>query len=137
MLSIVCDYCGQKAALVKSSVIYGPTYPDFGLMWYCKDCQAWVGTHENSKDHKPLGRLANKELRTAKMQAHQAFDRLWRRKIIRDKCSKTKARKAGYAWLAAKLNIPISKCHIGMFSVEQCMQVVHVCSPFNKTNTPD
>lgn len=134
MLSIVCDYCGQKAALVKSSVIYGPTCPDFGLMWYCKDCQAWVGTHKNSKDHKPLGRLANKELRLAKVKAHDAFDPLWKRKMYKEKCSKSHSRKAGYKWLAQQLNISAHECHIGMFSVEQCMQVVQVCSPFNKNH---
>lgn len=32
-----------------------------------------------------------------------------------------------YAWLANELGIPKARCHIAMFDVETCKQVVEVC----------
>ena len=57
-MTIACDYCQASAELVDSKVIYGRSY---GLMWLCRPCGAWVGTHEGTE--KPLGRLANADLR--------------------------------------------------------------------------
>jgi len=107
-----------------SSVVYGRSY---GMLWICQPCDAYVGTHRNSKDHKPLGRLANAELREWKIRAHDAFDPLWRAKMQRDKYSKSKARRVAYHWLAGKLGIGIRNCHIGMFDIDQCRHTVEVC----------
>lgn len=125
-MSVQCDYCGQDAALVPGTVIY-PHRPDLKhrRFWHCAPCDAHVGTHRNS-DGKPLGRLANAELRRAKIAAHAAFDPLWRAKVLRDGCSKSKARGAGYRWLAKQLGIDPKDCHIGMFDVEMCERVVDV-----------
>lgn len=110
----ICPYCGKKAKCQDSSVIYGRSY---GPAWICPDfprCDAYVGCHPGTKA--PLGRLANKELREAKKNAHSAFDPLWR--------SKKMTRSEAYKWLAEALGIEQAKCHIGMFDVEQCEKVV-------------
>lgn len=122
---VECPYCGRPALLTDSKEVYGTSY---GMIWLCKPCNAYVGVHKDSKDHKPLGRLANAELRKSKQEAHAAFDPLWEGKMRRDNCSKSKARKAGYKWLANSLHIKYEHCHIGMFDVEMCKRVVNLCA---------
>ena len=116
---IECPYCSNPAEPTDSAEIYGKSY---GLVWLCRPCDAYVGVH-NGTD-KPLGRLANKELRAHKIAAHNAFDPLWRKKILMTGCSKSKARRLGYQWLAKVLGIPVKQCHIGMFDVATCQRVV-------------
>lgn len=120
-----CRYCQQPARLV---LIGGEGYPygrDYGPMWVCPPCKAWVGCHPGTE--KPLGGLANAELRALKIKAHAAFDPLWQGKMRRDGCSKGKARRAGYAWLAAQLGIDVKKCHIGYMNMDECQRVVQIC----------
>lgn len=113
---IVCPYCNQQAKLVDSSVIYNGR--SFGMIWLCKPCDAYVGTHRNSKEHVPLGRLANKELRMWKMKAHAVFDPLWRSgKMTRD---------AAYSMLRNVMGMTESQAHIGKFDVEDCKRLVEV-----------
>lgn len=120
----MCPYCGDPAEFLENSaVLYHGT--DYGPTWRCFNCSAWVGCHKGTK--RPLGRLANAELRSAKMAAHAAFDRLWKAKIRRDQCSKKAARGAGYRWLAAQLGIDPKDCHIGMMDADLCRRVVAVC----------
>jgi hypothetical protein len=125
----VCPYCGSSAKLVDSTVIYRSA-GDYGWSWVCErfpKCNAYVGCHPGTK--KPLGRLADKELRKAKMAAHAAFDRLWKAKIALGS-QKKRARGAGYQWLADQLGIPADQCHIGMFDAETCRRVVEICKPY-------
>lgn len=123
---LMCPYCDREAELVPGIVIY-PRRPDLThkRFWRCKPCDAWVGCHDGTE--RPLGRLANAELRQAKQEAHAAFDPLWKRKMERDGCSKGKARGAGYKWLADQLGIDRKRCHIGMMDAETCRRVVEVC----------
>lgn len=113
---ILCDYCGKPARCVDSAIVYdGRSY---GPIWYCEDCQAWVGCHSGTKD--PLGRLANAELRKLKRSAHAAFDPVWR--------GKTRfTRHAAYEWLAEEMDLPIEKTHIGMFDEAQCKKCIDIC----------
>ncbi len=132
-LSVICPYCNEQAELKDSSIVYRQSY---GMIWICQPCKAWVGTHKNSKDHKPLGRLADDKLRAAKRMAHQFFDVLWKAKCEREAMSKSEARSAGYAWLATEMGIDVKDCHIGLFDAKQCYEVVEICKPYyyNITN---
>lgn len=121
-----CPYCDADAVLHTSSARFY-NGRDFGPVWACVPCAAWVGVHQGTRT--PLGRLANKELRTAKIRAHAAFDVLWQMKQVATQCSKGKARGAAYKWLAEQLGIDAGDCHIGMFDVEQCRRVVAICEP--------
>jgi hypothetical protein len=123
-MSVTCPYCDQAAEYVDSSEVYGRNY---GMMYLCRPCCAWVGVHKGT--NRPLGKLANKELREWKIKAHAAFDPLWKAKM-RQGHSKKAARNSGYTWLAAQMGIPRDECHIGMFDVEQCKRVVEICSPY-------
>lgn len=109
-----CPYCGRSTSIRDSSVIYGHSY---GLALICDgypECDAYVGTHK--KDGRPLGTLANAELRKARNAAHAVLDPLWRDGHMR--------RNEAYAWLAKVLDIDRTAAHIAMFSEEQCRQVV-------------
>ena len=116
-----CDYCDSVAKLVIGKEIY-PHRRDLHnkRFWQCKPCNAYVGCHPNTD--KPLGRLANAELRQVKINAHSVFDTIWKS----GEMSRTKA----YKWLADKLNIKDSECHIGMFDIEKCKDVVFYSNQF-------
>jgi hypothetical protein len=110
-----CPYCGEKARLIDSAEVYGGR--SYGLMYVCKPCDARVGVHKGTK--KPLGRLANAELRAAKIAAHAAFDPLWK--------SGRMSRNAAYRWLSEAMELSAKDCHIGMFDVADCRRVVDLC----------
>ena len=116
-MSLICSYCSCHSKLVSGSAIY-KNRPDLDdLKFYlCKPCDAYVGVHKGTV--KPLGRLANAELRKAKMAAHARFDPLWK--------SGTMKRKEAYKHLADLLGIHPSDCHIGMFDVDMCKKVLVV-----------
>lgn len=111
----VCPYCHKAAQQAPSTAVYGAGR-DYGPVWLCRPCEAWVGCHKGTP--RPLGRLANKALREAKVRAHAAFDPLWK--------AGTMDRSAAYAWLADQLGIDRKDCHIGMFDLDQCSRVVMI-----------
>lgn len=117
MSNVICPYCNQPAPLVTEKEVY----PDLPWLhdksfYMCAPCGAYVGCHDGTT--RPLGRLANAELRIAKMAAHAAFDPLWKSRLY--------TRRAAYSWLAKKLGIERDDCHIGGFDVETCRRVVQV-----------
>lgn len=115
---VICPYCGKPAMLVDSIVIYKKR--SYGNAYLCKACNAYVGCHPGTD--KPLGRLADAELRKWKERAHNAFDILWKKRIF--------FRNDAYKWLAEELNIPLHLCHIGMFDIEQCQETIDVTLKF-------
>lgn len=110
-----CDYCGSPARLVDGDYIY-PHRPDLfkKKFWQCANGhpEAYVGCHPDST--KPLGRLADEDLRSAKKDTHNVFDPIWREKYS--------SRNRAYQWLAGRMGIPSRECHIGMFTLKQCEQ---------------
>lgn len=118
-MTVTCSYCGVDAKLVTGDVIY-PHRPDLRTkrFWHCAPCDAYVGTHANSPNAAPLGRLANAELRLLKQKVHALFDPLWQgRGTSRTDC---------YRWLAEAMGIPKRECHIGMFTPERCRAALAV-----------
>lgn len=124
-MTVQCPYCGAAAPLVTGADVY-PHRRDLHeiFLYRCTPCDAWVGCHRGTT--RPLGRLANAELRRAKQAAHAAFDPLWRHRagIRTARMPRAKA----YAWLARELGIEAADCHIGMFDVATCRRVVEVCA---------
>ena len=122
-----CPYCGGKAHLRDASSIYHNNRRK-GKIYICENfpnCDSYVGCHKNTT--KPLGRMANKKLRTMKSKAHYYFDPLWKNKLFSRKKSLSHNRTRAYQWLAEQLGLPESKCHIGLFDVDMCRQVIQVC----------
>lgn len=115
IVKIECPYCGGEAELVDSKEIYHKSY---GNTWICKPCDAYVGCLKGSK--KPLGRLANKELRHWRVRA---YDMIKSKKTV-DQCTINQV----YRWLARKMQLPIEECRVVNFTVEQCRDAVKICA---------
>ncbi len=112
-INVYCQYCNQKANLVDSSVIYGKSY---GLIYLCKPCDAYVGVHKGTT--KPLGILANAELREWKKKAHSIFDPIWKNGKY--------TRKEAYRILADKLGE--KEVHIGESDIDKCKKIIEICN---------
>lgn len=117
---VLCPYCQQGAKLVSGEKIY-PHRKDLYTLkfWVCEPCWAYVGTHKD-KDNKPLGTLADADLRKVRSYAHEAFDQKWR-------CGEM-SRSDAYAWLSEALGVSVLKCHIGSFDRATCKKVIALCS---------
>lgn len=126
---LVCPYCGNNTEYIDSSVIYGKSY---GMIYLCSPCDAYVGVHKGTD--KALGRLANKELRELKKEAHFYFDQIAKTKLInkiwKEYIPNLGNRNKAYLWLSKQMGIDREYCHIGMFNVEQCRQAIEICRVF-------
>ncbi len=111
LLGKICPYCGQDSKLVDSIEVYGTHYGD---LWMCKPCDAYVSCHEGTEV--AMGRLANKYLREWKKKTHEAFDTIWKKKIM--------TRTEAYMWLSEELGIPPEYMHIGMLGVDNCKLII-------------
>ena len=128
VLENACPYCNGNALLKDSKIIYGRSY---GNIWICEkypECDSYCGVHKETNE--PLGRLANKELREWKSKAHETFDPLWKRKMEKGLDKRT-SRNAAYEWLAKEMNLSREECHIGLFDVDQCKEVIKICKAWN------
>lgn len=114
---ITCPYCNAETELVTGDVIYPHRIDLRDRQFYlCRPCDAYVGTHKGTI--KPLGRLANAELRRSKQEVHAVFDPLWR--------SGRKSRRQAYKELAEALGIDRDQCHVGFFDVDMCRKAIEV-----------
>jgi ssDNA-binding Zn-finger/Zn-ribbon topoisomerase 1 len=110
-----CPYCGGNVSLVSSSIVYNGR--DFGLIYLCDNypsCDAYVGVHKGT--NRPLGRLANAELREWKKKAHAAFNPLYE--------SGEMNRKQAYKLMQSLMNMDDKEAHIGKFDIEQCKTLI-------------
>lgn len=123
----VCPYCSNKTEYVDSKEVY--EHKSRGMIYLCRPCMAYVGVHDGTDN--ALGRLANAELRKAKMEAHHWFDQIAKADgvinevwpvFVKDISNRNKS----YLWLSKFLGISKDDCHIGMFDVETCGKVVEI-----------
>ena len=125
----ICPYCASPALLVTGADIY-KRRPDLAALkfWRCEPCGAYVGCHRYGVGYgdgtRPLGRLANAELRIAKKTAHAVFDPIWKDGMMK--------RREAYAWLADAIGTPIDQTHIGEFDVGLCNDVIDACESRKK-----
>lgn len=130
-----CPCCGGLIVqCVHHEMIYGRAYSDWPWMLACQSCDATVGLHPFTNI--PLGTLATRVMRQARMAAKASFNKLWKvssptgRSMTQLQPAMT--RSEAYAWLAAQLGISDAKeCHIGWFGVDQCERVVAVCDSWH------
>lgn len=122
MQKVFCPYCGRRAEYVDSKVIYGRSY---GMAYLCRPCNAYVGVHDGTD--KPMGSLADAELREWRKAAHATFDPLWKYGTF------TRRRNKAYEWLSGKMGLPKEKTHIAMFDVSQCKDVINIINESYRT----
>ena len=119
----ICPHCGKESVAVTGRDIYPHLHELYDKVFYqCKPCDAYIGCHPGT--NKPLGGLANAELRKARTEAHRVFDPMWR--------SRKMTRRQAYDWLSKKIGLKIDECHVGMFDVKMCERVIQVCRGRNR-----
>ena len=108
-----CPYCGEDAEWVPNEVIYGRRYGKSYMMWFCRKDDAYVGCHNNTT--RPLGVMANKELRGWRIKAHEHVDQLWKTKRLKRPT------------LYRRLNDWFGKeVHIGVADIDMCRQIIAI-----------
>lgn len=112
-IKVVCHYCNSTAVFVDSKVIYKKSY---GMIYLCPKCNAYVGVDKGT--NKPLGILADAQLRYWKKQAHEHFDSIWKKRYM--------SRASLYKRLSEELGKKPQDTHIGMFDISDCKLVIEV-----------
>lgn len=130
-----CPSCHQRAELVSGYDIW----PDRQDLWEkpiyrCGPCDTRVGCHPGTK--RPLGPMADAELRRARMLLHeQRLDPIWKGAIVaggyepedpkaRAIITRT-ARSRVYKWLGAQMGIEF---HTATLTLDQCRQAWRLLS---------
>lgn len=110
--TLLTDACMHPATeLVKFRKPGYPYQKNYGPIWRCMTCDAFVGCHRGTT--KPLGTPANAELRQARQRAHGAFDPIWKTgKMTRGKA---------YKRISGHFGRTI---HIGEASLEDCQKII-------------
>jgi len=114
MIIVYCPYCRGQAELVAGEEIYkGPKFQTTKKFWICRPCDAYIVADEQDR---PVGTLANKNTRALRMQAHNMFDRIWKKNHM--------TRQQAYQWLAIILGLSIDKCHIRYMNEALCITTI-------------
>lgn len=118
-----CPCCSSQAVeCVHHDEVYGRAYSEWPWMLRCSGCDALVGLHPFTNI--PLGTLASKAMRAARMRAKDAFNPLWQDGHM--------TRREAYQWLARQMGISnVEECHIGWFDEQQCKRVISCCQQRN------
>ncbi len=111
--TIYCPYCKNVAKWVNNREVYGKQYGKSYMCYWCKECDAYVGCHQNSQQ--PLGTMANKHLRTLRRKAHAHVDPLWKDGHM--------TRKEMYASLKKIFGYEV---HIGASGIELCQAILKI-----------
>lgn len=128
---VFCTYCGALAVWVPDVEVYERSYG--GMVYLCRPCKAYVGCHkrrDGKPGDKPLGRLADAELRKLKIRGHELFDPIYKAAIEKRGWSKGMARGRAYKWLATNIDIPAKECHFGEFDNERCRLAIKFLESF-------
>ena len=110
---MICPYCGNEAPWVENKVKYGRNYGKSYMCYYCEPCDAYVGCHENTR--RPLGTMANKELRQLRIKAHVVVDWFWKFGGM--------TRKQTYAMLSERFG---KEFHVGEADIEMCKKIISI-----------
>jgi len=106
-----CPFCGKEALWTENKAIYGRNYGKSYMAYLCSPCDAYVGCHENTK--RPLGTMANRELREWRRKAHAAIDPLW----------KSGKLKRGHVYAKLK-DLLGTEIHVGESDAEMCRKII-------------
>jgi ssDNA-binding Zn-finger/Zn-ribbon topoisomerase 1 len=111
-----CPYCGGSVVLRSADGIYKDNSSGT-MLFVCSHypaCDAYVRVKPGTTT--PVGSLADGNLRALRLEAHRHFDLLHQTGLM--------TREEAYLWLAATLQSPLSKAHIGFLGEYYCRQVI-------------
>jgi len=110
---LICPECSGPMKLGKGR---------FGIGYSC--AQGWEkckGSHGAHPDGAPMGTPANWRTRKLRSEAHEMFDRLWRKDA---KGSSKMSRSDAYAWMRSALGLDSDSGHISKFDSAQCRKLM-------------
>lgn len=123
---ITCPYCGAAAVLREGSYVYGERSRG-EMLYVCLNypkCDSYVGVHHGTQ--KPLGTLADAELRNKRIKTHRIFDQIWKNNLM--------TRKEAYRWMEYFMGLPRHSGHIGKFSEYRCQVLMDKCKEILENN---
>lgn len=106
-----CPYCNKEAKYGPNEEYYGRRFGRSYMCYYCKDCDAYVGTHNNTT--RALGTMANHELRKKRMAVHALIDPLWKEGGY--------SRGKVYQMLSDALGREV---HVGESDIQMCEEII-------------
>lgn len=115
-----CPFCNGDVVFTSNKELYGKEYGN-GKCYLCRNCKASVGTHNGTK--RPLGVMANKEMKVLKKACHDLFDYVWK--------SRKLSRGRAYSILADQLDISQKDCHFGYFQIDMLIKSITILSDSN------
>jgi hypothetical protein len=122
--SIPCGHCQGPARRCSSRDDDYPYSRDFGPVYLCRPCGAYVGTHPGGM---PKGVPANAEQRAGRQRAHALLDPVWQCMVMK-LGSNQAARRPVYRWLAGKLGKSEGETHIACFLGAELATVLVILS---------
>ena len=119
-----CPFCRSSVSLIDSARVFGCSY---GFIYLCNaypNCDARVGCRPGSI--KPLGTLADRELRRWRSLVHRKFDPLWQSGVF-------SSRQIAYKWLSKAMKLPLERTHVAMFNIRQCQRAIACIEVFTRS----
>lgn len=111
MIEVICPNCNKPAPWVENKEKYGRNYGKSYMCYYCKDCQYYVGCHNNTRQ--PLGTMISDEHCKYRKAVHNKIDPLWQSgKIKRGLLYARISKLLGYTY------------HTGEADIETCKKVL-------------
>lgn len=108
-MKIFCVECQKdiEPKLVSGAMVY-PRSPKLAhdKFWMCNSCKNFIGCHKNANKNKlkPLGVIANKELKQARIKIHSVLDPIWREeKMKRGQVYAVLSKELGYTYHTGEL----------------------------------
>ena len=111
---VICPYCGAQAILRPGSYLFNDV--SIEQLYVCTKypvCDSYVAAHP---DKRPMGLLADAELRMKRREAHHAFDELWKQGIF--------TRSVAYKWMSDLFYIKGQEAHIGKLDIDRCERLI-------------
>ena len=127
-VNIHCPNCGAKATLHPASFVYGNDRGTYKYLYVCDRypaCNSYVAAHRTTR--LPLGSLADGDLRHKRIQAHRAFDRLWRSGLM--------SKREAYQWMQTEVGLHKDQAHIAQFGAYMCDRLIRACEQFRIPGT--
>lgn len=125
--TLYCPYCKRPGVLRPAAYVYGDNNLDpEKYLYVCSgypSCDSYIGAHKKSM--RPMGTMADSDLRNKRIEAHRALDTIWKNGYM--------TKHSTYIWLQNRLNLREKDTHIGKFSYYLCEQTIRECTDYIKS----